>query len=281
MGLSMCGHLLAKGLPVTVYSRTKAKAKALLEKGAVWANSPKEVAANSDIVFTMVGYPEDVRAVYLDKNGLIHGVRSGSILVDMTTTKPSLAKDIYDAFGSLNVSTLDCPVSGGDVGAKTAALSIMVGGDKDKLDPVLPYLNLMGKTIVYQGGAGSGQHTKMCNQIVIASTMIGCCESLLYAHRAGLDCETMLQSITVGAAGCWTLNNLAPRIIKKNFDPGFFVDHFVKDMGIALDECRRMKLALPGLALAHQLYTAVQAQGNGSKGTHALFLALERLSSAI
>jgi 3-hydroxyisobutyrate dehydrogenase len=280
MGRSMCGHLLAKGYPVTVFSRTKARADGLVEQGARWADSPGQVAAAADIVFTMVGFPADVRDVYFGDAGVLGSLRAGAIAVDMTTTEPSLAIEIATATAATGAAAVDAPVSGGDVGARNATLSIMVGGDATAVARVTPLFEIMGKNIVHQGGPGAGQHTKMCNQIVIAGTMIGVCESLLYGTRAGLNLETMLGSIRSGAAGCWTLENLAPRILKRNFDPGFVVEHFIKDMGIALAEASRMKLAMPGLALVHQLYVAVQAQGHGRKGTHALMLALEQLNAA-
>ena len=278
MGLSMCGHLLAKGAQVSVFTRTREKAGPLLDQGATWVESPRSAAEQSDIVFTMVGFPADVRAVYFSPDGIVAGTRAGSVLVDMTTTEPSLAVEIARAAAARQAQALDAPVSGGDVGARNATLSIMAGGDATALERVRPLLEAMGKTIVHEGGPGSGQHTKMCNQIVIAGTMIGVCESLIYGTRAGLDLETMLQSIRGGAAGCWTLDNLAPRVLKGNFDPGFMVEHFIKDMGIALDEAARMKVALPGLALVRQLYVAASAQGHGRAGTHALYLALRRLS---
>ncbi len=281
MGLSMCGHLLAKGYDTTVYSRTKEKARSLLEKGANWADSPKDVAESSDVTFTMVGFPADVREVFLRSSGVLGGARPGSIVVDMTTTEPSLAKEIYDAAKTRGVHAVDAPVSGGDVGAREARLSIMVGGDPEPVAALAPLFEAMGKTIVRQGGPGAGQHAKMCNQIVIAGTMIGVCESLIYGRKAGLSLETMLSSISGGAVGCWALSNLAPRILKRNFDPGFFVDHFVKDMGIALDEARRMDLPLPGLALVHQMYVALQANGGGKHGTQALMLVLEQMSNTI
>jgi len=278
MGRSMCGHLLAAGHPVTVFSRTRAKAEPLLADGAAWADSPAAVARASEIVFTMVGVPADVRDVYFGDNGLISALAPGAIVVDMTTTEPSLATEIASAAAAKDARAVDAPVSGGDVGARNATLSILVGGDADAVATVRPLFDRLGKHIVHQGGPGTGQHTKMCNQIVIAGTMIGVCESLVYGAKAGLDLETMLSSIKSGAAGCWTLENLAPRVLKRNFDPGFLVEHFIKDMGIALAEARRMHLALPGLALVQQLYVAVQAQGHGRKGTHALVLALEHLS---
>jgi len=280
MGLSMCRHVLAKGHPVTVYSRTKSKAQPLLDKGARWADSPQAVAAATDLVVTIVGFPPDVRQVYFGERGLFTDAKAGSLFVDMTTTQPSLAREIAEAGRRVPVATIDAPVSGGDVGAKNATLSIMLGGERTAVDAVMPLFETLGKQIVYQGAAGSGQHAKMCNQIVIAGTMIGVCESLLYGYKAGLDLETMLGAIRGGAAACWTLDNLAPRILKRNFDPGFFVEHFIKDMGIALDEAKAMGIALPGLALVHQLYLAVQAQGYGQRGTHALMMALEQLSSA-
>jgi 3-hydroxyisobutyrate dehydrogenase len=278
MGRSMCGHLLAAGSPVTVFSRTRAKADPLVAEGAAWADSPAAVARASDIVFTRVGVPADVREVYFGRVGITSALKRGAIAVDMTTTEPSLAIEIAAAAAARGGRAVDAPVSGGDVGARNATLSIMVGGDADAVAAVRPLFERLGKNIVHQGGPGAGQHTKMCNQIVIAGTMIGVCESLVYGAKAGLNLETMLSSIKSGAAGCWTLENLAPRVLKRNFDPGFLVEHFIKDMGIALAEARRMNLALPGLALVQQLYIAVQAQGHGRNGTHALVLALEHLS---
>ncbi|MCA9169624.1 MAG: NAD(P)-dependent oxidoreductase [Planctomycetales bacterium] len=278
MGASMCGHLLKAGYAAQVYTRTRSKAQTLLDAGATWASSPQEMASSCDIVFAIVGFPQDVREVMLGADGALQGARPGTLLVDMTTSQPSLAVEIAAAAAERQCASVDAPVSGGDVGAREARLSIMVGGDQPAVEAVMPCFEVMGKTIVHQGGPGAGQHTKMVNQILIATNMIGVCESLLYAHRAGLDLETVLKSVGSGAAGSWSLNNLGPRIIAKNFDPGFFVEHFVKDMGIALDEAKRMNLALPGLALAHQLYIALQAQGHGRLGTHALQLALAQLS---
>ncbi len=278
MGRWMCQHLIAKGYKATVYNRSKDKAQPLLDAGATWADTPKGVAQHSDVVFAIVGFPKDVREVFLGENGALNGSKSGSILVDMTTSEPSLACEIEAAGKANGVASVDAPVSGGDVGAKNAALSIMVGGDAAVVEAIKPLFECMGKTIVHQGGPGSGQHTKMVNQILIASNMIGVCEALLYGYKAKLDLKTVLQSVGVGAAGSWSLNNLGPRIIDRNFEPGFFVEHFIKDMGIALDEAKRLNLSLPGLALANQLYLAVQAQGYGRKGTHALMLALEHLA---
>ena len=279
MGRWMCQHVMDLGYTATIFTRTKSKADPLLKAGATWAGSPAEVAESSDIIFTIVGFPEDVRQVYLGENGILTTAKSGSIVVDMTTTEPSLAIEIHQAARAKGVSSIDAPVSGGDVGAREARLAIMIGGDQEAVDAIHPLFEAMGQNIVYQGEAGSGQHTKMCNQITISGTMIGVCEALLYGAKAGLDLEIMLSTISKGAAGCWSLENLAPRVLKRNFDPGFFVEHFIKDMGIALDEAKRMGISLPGLSLVHQLYLATQAQGHGRLGTHALMLALEQLSS--
>ncbi len=263
MGSSMCKHIINGGYKTFVYNRTKEKANALIEAGAAWVDNPRELVKEANVIFSIVGYPKDVREVYFGENGVIEGVKQGSILVDMTTTEPSLSKEIYQKAKELGASSIDAPVSGGDVGARESKLSIMVGGDIKAVDAIMPLLKLMGKNIVYQGEAGSGQHTKMCNQITVAGTMIGVCETLLYGCRAGLDLDTVLKSISGGAAACWTLNNLVPRILKRDFKPGFFVEHFIKDMGIALEEARRMNLSLPGLSLVHQLYVAAKAQGHG------------------
>ncbi|MCY3955953.1 MAG: NAD(P)-dependent oxidoreductase [Nitrospira sp.] len=281
MGTAMAGHLLAQGHALTIFSRTRSKAEELLQRGARWADSPARVADESDAVFTMVGFPRDVSDVYLGESGLVHQARTGMVFVDMTTAPPSLAGTIAETVTARGAHFLDAPVSGGDTGARNASLSIMVGGEARVMEMVRPLFECLGRTIVHQGETGAGQHAKLCNQITIAGTMIGVCESLLYGYRAGLDLETMLQSIRGGAAACWTLDNLAPRILARNFAPGFFVEHFVKDMGMALEESRRMGLVLPGLALVHQLYLAVQAHGHGRSGTHALMVALEELSNVL
>jgi 3-hydroxyisobutyrate dehydrogenase len=278
MGLSMCDHIITAGFHVIIHSRTRSKAQPLLDHGAQWAESPRAVAAESDILFTMVGFPQDVRTVYFDETGIMAGARAGMILIDMTTTQPSLSREIAAAASVKVLSAIDAPVSGGDVGAKNATLSIMVGGDRKAVQAVMPLFERLGKKIVHQGGPGTGQQAKLCNQIVIAGTMIGVCESLLYGYKAGLDLNRMLDSIRGGAAACWTLDNLAPKILQRNFDPGFFVEHFIKDMGLALEESKRMGLVLPGLTLVHQLYQTVQTLGHGRSGTHALILALEDLA---
>jgi len=278
MGCSMCGHLMDAGFSATVHNRTREKAEPLLDKGAAWAETPGAVAAASDVVFTIVGFPDDVRQVILGDNGVLAGCSAGNVIVDMTTSQPSLAMEIAEAAAERGVVTVDAPVSGGDVGAREARLSIMIGGDEATVQALQPCWEAMGKTIVHQGGPGTGQHAKMTNQILIASGMVGVCEGLLYGYKAGLDLETVLKSVSSGAAGSWSLSNLAPRIIAGNFDPGFFVEHFIKDMGIALDEAKRLGISLPGLALAHQLYLSVSALGHGRNGTHALELALARMS---
>jgi 3-hydroxyisobutyrate dehydrogenase len=278
MGRWMCQHLMDRGFATTLFTRTREKARPLIEAGAVWADGPRQVAEKSDVVFTMVGIPADVREVYFGHDGILAGARAGTMVVDMTTTEPSLAVEIYQAAAKQAVAAVDAPVSGGDVGARAAKLSIMVGGEKAAFDAVSPLLAAMGQNIVYQGGPGKGQHTKMCNQIVIAGTMIGVCESLLYGFKAGLDLPTMLASICGGAAACWSLENMAPRILKRDMAPGFFVAHFLKDMGIALSEASRMGLRLPGLALVEQLYQEVAANGGAHLGTQALILALEKLN---
>lgn len=278
MGSSMVGHLLNAGYRATVYNRSRLKAEALLARGAEWADSPQQVAARSDVVFAIVGFPGDVREVFLGPQGALEGAKPGSVLIDMTTSEPSLAREIYEAAKARGVHSIDAPVSGGDIGARNATLSIMIGGDRDVVEAVQPLFAAMGKTIVHQGGPGAGQHTKMVNQILIATNMIGVCEALLYGYKAGLDLPTVLQSVGSGAAGSWSLSNLGPRIMNNNFDPGFFVEHFIKDMGIALAEAKKMGLSLPGLALAEQLYLSVQAKGWGRQGTHALMLALAEMS---
>jgi 3-hydroxyisobutyrate dehydrogenase len=278
MGSSMCGHVLDAGYSVTVHNRTRERAEPLLERGAAWAGSPAELAVASDAVFSIVGYPNDVRDVILGEQGVLEGAAPGSVVVDMTTSEPSLAMEIHSAAKERGVDAIDAPVSGGDVGARNATLSIMIGGEEQAIERVRPILETMGTSIVHQGGAGAGQHTKMVNQVLIATGMIGVCEALLYGYKAGLDLDTVLESVAGGAAGSWSLTNYGPRMLAGDFAPGFVVDHFVKDMGIALAEAKQAKLSLPGLALAEQLYVALQAQGQGRSGTHSLILALASLS---
>jgi 3-hydroxyisobutyrate dehydrogenase len=278
MGRWMCQHAMAKGYSATVYNRSAEKAQPLLDLGAKLAASPKVVAEQSDVIFAIVGFPKDVREVFLGEHGALAGAKPGSILVDMTTSEPGLAREIYDAAKAKGVHSLDAPVTGGDIGAKNATLSIMLGGDDAAVQAATPIFEAMGKTIVHQGGPGCGQHAKMVNQILIASNMIAVCEGMLYAYKSGLNPELVMKSVSIGAAGSKALEVLGPRMLVRNFEPGFYVEHFIKDMGIALAEAEKMNLCLPGLALAKQLYEAVRAQGMGRKGTHALVVALERIS---
>lgn len=278
MGAPMCRHLLDAGYDVEVTTRTRGKAEPLLTRGATWSDDPRAVAERSDVVFTMVGFPADVREVVLGEAGVLAGCRSGTVVVDMTTSEPSLAQEIARVASARGVGSVDAPVSGGDVGAREARLSIMVGGDEEPVATVWPCLEVMGATVVHQGGPGAGQHTKMVNQTLVAAGMVGVCEALLYAYRAGLDLDTVLSSVSSGAAGSWALTNLGPRIVAGDYAPGFFVDHFVKDMGIVLAEAARMRVSLPGLALVRQLYVALQARGGGRDGTQALIRALASLS---
>ncbi|MCP3903470.1 MAG: NAD(P)-dependent oxidoreductase [Planctomycetes bacterium] len=278
MGSSMAGHLLRHGHALTVHTRTRARAEALLADGARWADDPREAAEGADVVCSIVGYPDDVRAVHLGPGGTLEAKRSPRVIVDLTTSPPSLAEEIAGAARTCGVGSVDAPVSGGDVGAREATLSIMVGGAVDDVAYVRPILEKMGGRIVHQGGPGSGQHTKMVNQILIASTMMGVAEGLLYASRAGLDATRVIESVGGGAAGSWTINNLGPRMVRRDFEPGFYVEHFIKDLEIALAEAERMGLQLPGLALARRLYEAVRADGHDRQGTQALLLTLEAMN---
>lgn len=271
MGKGMAKNLMKNGYRLLVYSRTRAKAEELIEAGAEWRNSPGEAAKDADAVITMVGYPHDVEEVYLGEGGIIASAKKGAYLIDMTTSSPKLAQRIYNEAKKAGLYALDAPVSGGDIGAREGRLSIMVGGDKEVFEAALPLFEAMGTNIVLQGGPGAGQHTKMCNQIAIASNMIGVCEALIYAKKSGLDPKNVLKSIETGAAGSWSLSNLAPRIINGDFEPGFYVKHFVKDMGIALESAREMGLDLPGLKLASELYQKMVDNGFGDKGTQVLY----------
>ena len=271
MGKSMAGHLLEAGHELTVFNRTRSRAEDLLARGARWADTPARAAAQANVVFTIVGFPADVDEVYFGDHGIVAAAATDSVLVDMTTSRPDLAVRIALAAGERGIAALDAPVSGGDVGAREARLSIMVGGERAAFERVLPLFELMGKNIVLQGPAGSGQHTKMCNQIAIAAGMLGVCESIAYARAAGLEPETVLQSIGSGAAASWSLSNLAPRMIAGNFAPGFYVKHFIKDLSIALESAEAMKLRTPGLALAKQLYEELASSGGENDGTQALY----------
>ncbi len=279
MGEAMCLNLLKAGPAINVHNRTKDKAQVLLDRGATWFDKPADVSRHSQLTFTIVGYPQDVNSLYLAETGILSAAKPGSILVDMTTSEPSLAQKIFKMAGEKNVEGLDAPVSGGDIGAREGKLAIMVGGNKEAFDKVLPYFKLMGENIALMGPAGSGQHTKMSNQILIASTMIGTVESLLYASKAGLDRDELINIIGKGAAASWSINNLGRRIVKENFDPGFFIKHFVKDMGIALKEAEKMRISLPGLGLAHQFYLSAMANDLANHGTQALYKVFEKMNN--
>lgn len=271
MGKSMAANLMSAGLKINIYTRTKAKARELISGGAVWQDSPAALAASANIIITMIGYPKDVEEIYLGENGILSHAAKSSIVIDMTTSSPQLAEEIYQKAKELGISALDAPVSGGDIGAKQGSLSIMVGGDKAIFDQARPLFEIMGQNIVYQGTAGCGQHCKMANQIAVASTLMGVCEALRYAEKAGLSPETVLDSIEAGAAGSWTLTNLAPRMINGDFEPGFYVKHFIKDMKIALDSSADIGLNACGLKLAKELYDKLAADGGENFGTHALY----------
>ena len=278
MGFPMAGHIQDAGHNLYLYSRTQKKAEGLMARGGRWCISPAEVALNAEVVFTIVGNPRDVEEVYLGKGGLVSAGCRCRTVVDMTTSSPKLAQTIAEAASREGIDSLDAPVSGGDIGARDASLSIMVGGDRGAFERVLPLLHLMGKEIAHMGGPGTGQHTKICNQILIAGTIIGVCESLLYASRLGLDEQSVLDIVGNGAGSSWLVRNLGPMIARGDYTPTFFVEHFIKDMGIALEEAAACDLSLPGLSLVRQLYIAVKAQGHGRLGTQALMLALRKLN---
>ncbi|MEA1004413.1 NAD(P)-dependent oxidoreductase [Bacillus velezensis] len=271
MGNSMATHILEAGYPVLVYTRTKQKAEEILNKGAVWQETVKDLSEKADIIITMVGYPSDVEEIYLGENGILRHAKEGTFVIDMTTSKPSLAKKIAEQAKEKSIHALDAPVSGGDIGARNGTLAIMAGGEKEAFEACLPLFSVMGENIQYQGPAGSGQHTKMCNQIAIAAGMVGVAEAMAYAEKSGLNPEQVLKSITTGAAGSWSLSNLAPRMLKGDFAPGFYVKHFIKDMGIALEEAELMGEEMPGLALAKSLYDKLSAQGEENSGTQSIY----------
>ena len=276
MGGAMAGHLRASGERLLVYTRTKSKAQLLFDAGAEWRDTPKKIALECDVIFTMVGYPSDVEEIYFGPDGLIENAKQGAILVDMTTSRPDLAVRIYEAAKAKGLGALDAPVSGGDVGAKNASLTIMVGGDEETFQRAKPLLEEMGKTVIRQGGPGAGQHTKMANQIAVAGNLLGAVEAVSYAKKAGLDPRHMLLSIANGAAQSWQLSNNVPRMLDGNFDPGFYIKHFLKDLRIALDSAHSMRVELPMLALAEQLFAKMVAEGMGDLSTHAIYLLYER-----
>lgn len=280
MGKAMASNLLKAGFQLTVYNRTKEKADELLEAGAIWADSPRDAALKSDIVFSIVGFPKDVEEVTLGENGILKGLRKGGIMCDMTTSSPQLAKKIAQRARLVGCFSLDAPVTGGDIGAKNATLSIFAGGDKDAYERVLPYFERMGKNFMYCGEAGQGQQAKLANQVAVAGVMFSVCEALLYARRAGLDLEKWIELVIPGAAGSVAMNTLGRRILNNDFEPGFYIEHFVKDLGICLEECRDMGIVLPGTALADNFYRSMLYNGRGKKGTQLLIEALANLSGA-
>jgi len=270
MGAAIAGHFLNAGHEVFVYNRTKAKTDELVAQGAVWLDNPALIAEKAEIIFTMVGYPSDVRETYFGENGIFQADISGKILVDMTTSEPGLAVEIAQKAVEVGASSLDAPVSGGDIGAKNATLTIMVGGEEEAYNKVLPLFEIVGKTYMLQGKAGAGQHTKMANQIGIAGTMTALMELLVYADKAGLDLDKVLTTLGGGGANTWSLANYGPRILKEDYSPGFFVKHFIKDLGIALAEAEKMDIQLPATAKAKELYDALSDKGFENDGTQAL-----------
>ena len=273
MGSAMAGHLLDAGYDLRVHNRTREKTVALVDRGASWAGSPEEAVDGADAAITIVGYPSDVERVYFgdgDASGIIAAAAPGTVLIDMTTSQPALAVRIAEAAARRGVRALDAPVSGGDLGARNATLTIMVGGDDETFLQAEPLLRVMGASVVLQGGPGAGQHTKMANQIAIASGMIAVCEALTYAEAAGLEPQLVLASIGAGSAASWSLANLAPRMLAGDFAPGFYVKHFVKDLRIAVAEAAQRGVRLPGLLLAERLYERLEADGGGESGTQAL-----------
>src|SRR5690625_1376427 len=270
MGKSMVQNLLNASYEVNIYTRTKEKATELINNGATWSDSIADLANNVHVVITMVGYPHDVEEVYFGAEGIIENAKSETLIIDMTTSSPKLAKQIYDVAKEKNIFSLDAPVSGGDIGAKNATLAIMVGGDEQAYQKALPIFEVLGNNIVWHGEAGAGQHAKLANQITIASNMIGVCEALIYAKKSGLEPEKVLSSISTGAAGSWSLSNLAPRMIKNDFSPGFFVKHFIKDMTIAVESAKDLEIDMPGLTLALDLYKQLADMRENDSGTQAL-----------
>ena len=278
MGGPIAGHLLEAGYSLSVYTRTKERANDLLERGAEWAESPAEAASGAAFVFSMVGYPSDVEVTYYGESGVLDSASRDAVLIDMTTSDPALARRIAADAAERGLHALDCPVSGGDVGARNATLSIMCGGESEAFERARPLLELAGGNVVLQGPAGAGQSTKMCNQIAIASGMLGVCEAMAYAEQSGLDPESVLASIEHGAAGSWSLSNLAPRMIRGDFAPGFYVEHFIKDMRIAAESARQSGLETPGLSLALRMYERLAEQGGARQGTQALYRIYRELS---
>jgi 3-hydroxyisobutyrate dehydrogenase len=279
MGKSMAKNLQIAGYPLHIYTRTKEKSRELIDAGAVWKDTITDLANSSDVIITMVGYPNDVKDIYLGENGILNHAKQGTFVIDMTTSKPSLAVEIYEQATLNGIYALDAPVSGGDIGAKNGTLAIMIGGDQEVFEKLSPIFNILGENIILQGKAGAGQHTKLANQIAIASNMIGVCEAIIYAKKAGLNPEHVLQSISTGAAGSWSLTNLAPRMIEGDFSPGFFVKHFIKDMTIAIESAQELGLTTPGLSLSLDLYQQLADKGENESGTQALIKLFQQLKT--
>lgn len=272
MGASMVKNLMGEGHTLTVYTRTKDKAAEVLAKGALWADSPAAAAKGQDAVITIVGYPKDVEEVYFGENGILSAAEENAFLIDMTTTSPALSQRIYAQAKALNrgLRVLDAPVSGGDVGARNATLAIMVGGDRADFDAAMPLFEALGKNIRYEGEAGCGQHVKMANQIALGGAIAGVCEAIHYAKNAGLDVQTMLDTISTGAAGSWQMTNMAPRMLKGDFAPGFYVKHYVKDLTIASEQADAFDICLPVCETVLGMYQTLENEGKGDLGTQAL-----------
>ncbi|MHA1919524.1 MAG: NAD(P)-dependent oxidoreductase [Promethearchaeota archaeon] len=279
MGNPMCSHLIDAGHELYIYNRSKRKAENLIDKGAIWCESPKNVALKSEIIITIVGFPKDILEIYFNPNGIFEGIKPNTILIDMTTSEPKIAREIFQKAKEKNAFSLDAPVSGGQKGAIEGKLAIMVGGEHEIYEKVLPLFKKLGENISYMGKAGSGQHTKMSNQILIASTMVGVVESLLYAYKAGIDLNKVINVIGKGAAASWSINNLGRKIAQNDFNPGFFIKHFIKDMGIALQEAKNMNISLPGLSFVHQFYLSAKAMGFENLGTQGLYKVFERINN--
>lgn len=281
MGAHMAMHVMnsGKASSMHVYNRTASKAQKLVDAGATLCKTPADVGSQCDVVFTMVGYPSDVRSVIAGENGVLSTLKEGGIVVDLTTSEPGLAAELAEIASKQGKVVIDAPVTGGDIGAQKGTLSVMIGGDKTAVESVRPLIDTFASTVNHFGAAGLGQHCKMANQITIACSMLGMCEGLVYAHKANLDLATYIDAIRGGGAGSFSVESYAPRILKRDMEPGFYVEHFVKDLGIALNACRDLKLALPGLAIAQQLYVSLTAHGDGKLGTQALIVALERMNN--
>ena len=270
MGKSMVRNLIKSGYEVSVYTRTKSKITDIIEEGAVWCDDIKTCVKDKDVIITIVGYPKDVEEVYFGERGILNNAKEGSIVIDMTTTSPELSVRIYNEAKVRKIKAIDAPVSGGDVGARNATLSIMAGGEKEVFEECKDILSCMGNNIIYEGKAGSGQHTKMANQIAIAGAVSGVCEAITYARNTGLDIEKMLNSISEGAAGSWQMNNMAPKMINRDFEPGFYIKHFIKDMKIAIEECKKCNSELVVLNKVLEMYEKLEEKNLGDLGTQAL-----------